>query len=183
MAESHLPGMSIAVIDNDQIAWARGFGVKQDGTTDVVTTSTLFQAQYISKAVTATATLVLVNSGRLSLDQSPNAYLKSWKLPYNEYQAHEKVTIRRILSHSSGLNVGSFAGYQPGEPLPSLLQILNGEKPANNPPIRVDFTPGSKSSYSGGGGEALQQLLMEITGPQVPELMRRVVVAPEAIKL
>jgi CubicO group peptidase (beta-lactamase class C family) len=178
MAQSHLPGISIAVIDNDQIAWARGFGVKQAGTTDLVTTSTLFQAQSISKAVTATATLVLVNSGRLSLDQSPNAYLKSWKLPYNEYQAHEKVTIRRILSHSSGLNVGSFAGYQPGEPLPSLLQILNGEKPANNPPIRVDFTPGSKSRYSGGGAEVMQQLLIDLASQPFPELMKRLVLTP-----
>jgi CubicO group peptidase (beta-lactamase class C family) len=183
MAQSHLPGISIAVIDNDQIVWARGFGVKEAGRTDPVTTSTLFQAQSISKAVTATATLVLVNSERLSLDKSPNVYLKSWMLPYNEYQARENVTLRRILSHSSGLNVGSFAGYQPGEPLPSLLQILNGEKPANNPPIRVDFTPGSKSSYSGGGGEVMQQLLMDVTGQQFPELMRRLVLAPEGMKL
>jgi CubicO group peptidase (beta-lactamase class C family) len=178
MAQSHLPGISIAVIDNGQIAWARGFGVKEAGRTDPVTTSTLFQAQSVSKAVTATAILVLVNSGRLSLDKSPNVYLKSWKLPYNEYQAHEKVTLRRILSHSSGLNVGSFAGYQPGEPLPSLLQILNGEKPANNPPIRVDFTPGSKSRYSGGGAEVMQQLLMDVTGQQFPELMKRLVLTP-----
>jgi len=178
MAQSHLPGISIAVIDNGQIAWARGFGVKEAGRTDPVTTSTLFQAQSISKAVTATATLVLVNSGRLSLDKSPNVYLKSWRLPYNEYQAPEKVTLRRILSHSSGLNVGSFAGYQPGEPLPSLLQILDGEKPANNPPIRVDFTPGSKSRYSGGGAEVMQQLLMDVTGQQFPELMKRLVLTP-----
>ena len=183
MAEGHVPGMSIAVIDNGQIAWARGFGIKQAGTNDPVTTSTLFQAQSISKAVTATATLVLVNSGRLSLEQSPNTYLKSWKLPYNEYQAHEKVTLRRILSHSSGLNVGSFAGYQAGEPQPSLLQILNGEKPANNPPIRVDFTPGSKSRYSGGGAEVMQQLLIDVTGQQFPELMKRLVLTPAGMTL
>jgi CubicO group peptidase (beta-lactamase class C family) len=175
--------MSIAVIDNGQIAWARGFGIKQAGTADRVTTSTLFQAQSISKAVTATAILVLVNSGRLSLEQSPNVYLKSWKLPYNEYQAHEKVTIRRILSHSSGLNVGSFTGYQAGEPLPSLLQILDGEKPANNPPIRVDFIPGSKFRYSGGGAEVMQQLLMDVTGQAFPELMKRLVLAPARMTL
>jgi CubicO group peptidase (beta-lactamase class C family) len=183
MAQSHLPGISIAVIDNDQIAWARGFGVKQAGTTDLVTASTLFQAQSISKAVTATATLALVNSGLLSLDESPNTYLKSWKLPYNAYQAQERVTIRRMLSHSSGLNVGSFAGYRAGEPLPTLLQILNGEKPANNPPIRVDFIPGSKSRYSGGGAEVMQQLLMDVTGEPFPELMRRLVLGPVGMTL
>jgi CubicO group peptidase (beta-lactamase class C family) len=183
MAQSHVPGISIAVIDNGQIDWARGFGVKEAGTTDPVTTSTLFEAQSISKAVTATATLVLVNSGRLSLDESPNVYLKSWKLPYNEYQAQEKVTLRRVLSHSSGLNVGSFAGYRAGEPLPSLLQILNGEKPANNPAIRVDFTPGSKFRYSGGGAEVIQQLLMDVTGQPFPGLMKQLVLTPAEMTL
>ncbi len=178
MAQSHVPGISIAVIDNGQIDWARGFGVKQAGTADPVSTSTLFEAQSISKAVTATATLVLVNSGRLSLDKSPNDYLKSWKLAYNEYQAQEEVTLRRILSHSSGLTVGGFAGYRAGEPLPSLLQILNGEKPANNTPIRVDFVPGSKFRYSGGGAEVMQQLLLDVTGQPFPELMKRLVLTP-----
>jgi CubicO group peptidase (beta-lactamase class C family) len=183
MAQSHVPGISIAVIENGQIAWARGYGVKESGTTDSVTMSTLFEAQSISKAVTATAILVLVNSGRLSLDENPNTYLKSWKLPYNEYQAHEKVTLRRILSHSSGLNVGGFAGYRTGEPLPSLLQILNGEKPANNPAIRVEFTPGSQFRYSGGGAEVMQQLLMDVTGQPFPELMKRLVLSPTGMTL
>ncbi len=148
-----------------------------------MTPSTQFEAQSISKAVAATATLVLVNSGRLSLDESPNSYLKSWKLPYNEYQAREKVTLRRILSHSSGLNVGGFSGYRTGDALPTLLQILNGEKPANNPPIRVDFTPGSISRYSGGGAELMQQLLMDVTGQPFTELMKRLVLAPSGMTL
>ena len=183
MAASHVLGLSIALIDDGKIAWARGFGVKEAGRNEAVTTSTLFEAQSISKAVAATATLVLVNSGRLSLDESPNAYLKSWKLPYNEYQAKEKVTLRRILSHSSGLNVGSFEGYRTGEALPTLLQILNGEKPAKNPPIRVDFIPGSMFRYSGGGAEVMQQLLMDVTGQPFPELMKRLVLAPAGMTL
>ncbi len=183
MADSHVPGISIAVIDDGKFAWARGFGVREAGTNEPVTTSTLFEAQSISKAVAATATLGLVNSGRLSLDESPNAYLKSWKLPYNEYQAHERVTLRRILSHSSGLTVGGFAGYRTGDAIPTLLQILNGEKPANNPPVRVDFTPGSMSRYSGGGAEVMQQLLMDVTGQPFPELMKRLVLGPAGMTL
>jgi len=183
MADSHVPGLSIAVIDDGKIAWARGFGLREAGTKEPVTTSTLFEAQSISKAVAATATLVLVNSGRLSLEESPNAYLKSWKLPYNEYQAHEKVTLRRILSHSSGLTVGGFAGYRTGDAIPTLLRILNGAKPANNPPVRVDFTPGSMFRYSGGGAEVMQQLLMDVTGQPFPELMKRLVLGPEGMTL
>src|SRR6266403_905538 len=104
---------------------------------------------------------------------------EKWTLAYNEYQAQEEVTLRRILSHSSGLTVGGFAGYRVGEPLPSLLQILNGERPGNNPPIRVDFVPGSKFRYSGGGAEVMQQLLLDVTGQPFPELMNRLVLTPE----
>ena len=93
------------------------------------------------------------------------------------------MTLRRILSHSSGINVGSFAGYRAGEPLPTLLEILDGEKPANNPPVRVDFTPGSKSSYSGGAAEVMQQLLMDVTGRPFPELMKRLVLTPAGMTL
>lgn len=183
MASSHVPGVSIAVIDDGKIAWARGFGVKEAGAIDPVTVSTLFEAQSISKAVATTATLDLVNSGRLSLDQPANTYLKSWKIPDNEYQAQEKVTLRRILSHSSGLTVGGFSGYRTGDAIPSLLEVLNGEKPANNPPIRVDFTPGSMSRYSGGAMEVLQQLLMDATGQPFPELMKRLVLTPAGMTL
>ncbi len=178
MAAQHVPGMSIAVIDDGKIAWTRALGVKEAGSTAPVTTSTLFEAQSISKAVTATAVLRLTSLGQLDLDQSPNSYLKSWKIPYNELQAQQPVTIREVLSHSSGLNVGSFEGYRNGEDRPTLEQILDGKSPAKNPPIRVEFTPGTMFRYSGGGAEVMQQLLTDITGQPFPELMERVVLGP-----
>jgi len=178
MASSHVPAVSVAVIDKGKIAWARGFGVKEADKTDPVTTSTLFEAQSISKAITATAALALVSSGHLSLDTPVNTYLKPWKIPDNEYQTTEKVTLRRILCHTSGLTVGGFAGYRSGDSIPTLLQVLNGEKPANNPPIRVDFIPGSKFRYSGGGIVVLQQLLIDQTGLSFPDLMNKLVLTP-----
>lgn len=179
MKATHVPGVSVAVIDEDRIAWARGFGVKETGRPgEPVTASTLFEAQSISKAVASTATLALVSTGKLALDEPVNRYLRSWKVPENELQANEKVTLRRILSHSAGLTVGGFSGYRYGDALPSLVQILNGEKPANNPPVEVDVLPGSVSRYSGGGFEAMQQLLMDVTGQPFPELMKRLVLQP-----
>ena len=183
MAEYHVPGASIAVIDGGRVAWAQGFGVKQTGATDSVTATTLFQAQSISKPVAATAALILADSGRVSLDEDVNTYLKSWKLPSNAYQVHEKVTLRRILSHSAGLTVGGFAGYRTGDSIPTLRQILNGEKPANNPAIRVDTVPGSVSRYSGGGLVVMQQLLMDVTGEPFPALMKGLVLAPTGMTL
>ena len=117
------------------------------------------------------------------MDKPVNDYLKSWKLPNNEYQIKEQVTLRRILSHSSGLTGGGFQGYRTGDPIPTLLQILDGEKPANNLPIRVDFTPGSKYSYSGGGLEVVQQLLIDVTGRAFPELMKHLVLNPAGMTM
>jgi CubicO group peptidase (beta-lactamase class C family) len=183
MALHHVPGASIAIIENGRIVWAGGFGVKETGTTDSVTTSTLFQAQSISKPIAATAALCLADAGQLSLDEPINTYLKSWKVPENRFQLQEKVTLRRILSHSAGLTVGSFGGYRSGDSIPTLLQILNGEKPANSPPIRVDTVPGSISRYSGGGSVVLQQLLMDVTGEPFPTLMKRLVHEPIGMTL
>jgi CubicO group peptidase (beta-lactamase class C family) len=148
-----------------------------------VTTSTLFEAQSISKPVAATATLRLVEADRLSLDEDVNGHLRSWKVPENRFNAQERVTLRRILSHSAGLTVGGFGGYRLGDSIPSLLQILNGEKPANNSPIRVDTIPGSISRYSGGGFLVMQQLLIDVTGESFPVLMKRLVLEPAGMKL
>jgi CubicO group peptidase (beta-lactamase class C family) len=183
MAVRHIPGASIAIIDSGRVVWAGGFGVKETGITDSVTISTLFQAQSISKPIAATATLRLVDAGKLSLDEDVNTYLKSWKVPENQLQLQEKVTLRRILSHSAGLTVGGFAGYRSGDSIPTLLQILNGEKPANNPPIRVDTVPGSISRYSGGGAVVMQQLLIDVTGEPFPSLMKRLVLEPIGMTL
>jgi len=183
MAALHVPGVSIAIIDEGRVIWAGGFGIKERGTTAPVTTSTLFQAQSISKPVAATAMLRLVETGQLSLDEDVNGYLKSWKVPTNSFNSQEKVTLRRIVSHSAGLTVGGFGGYRLGDPIPTLLQILNGEKPANSPPIRVDTVPGSISRYSGGGYLVMQQLLIDVTGESFPALMKRLVLEPARMNL
>jgi len=177
MAALHVPGVSIAVIHAGKLAWVRGFGVVREGGPPV-TPETLFQAASISKAVTALAVLHLVHEGKLSLDTDVNEYLKSWKLPPNEFTEKSKVTLRELLSHSAGVTVHGFAGYAANTPLPNLLQILNGEAPANNSPIRVDQVPGANSRYSGGGFEIIQQVLNDVTGTSFPELMHDIVLQP-----
>jgi CubicO group peptidase (beta-lactamase class C family) len=171
----NVPGLSIAVIDNFKVVWAKGYGISEAGTTTPVTTRTLFQAGSISKPVAATGTLYLVEHGKLSLDEDINRKLMSWKVPENEFTKDQKVTLRRIMSHSAGLTVHGFPGYAVDEPIPTLVQIFNGEKPANTKPIRVDIVPGTKSVYSGGGITIEQQLVMDVTGEPFPEFMRKTV--------
>jgi CubicO group peptidase (beta-lactamase class C family) len=169
------PGLSVAVIDNFKVAWAKGYGVTQAGFNTPVTVHTIFQAGSISKPVAATGTMSLVEHGKLALDENVNLKLKSWQVPDNEFTKDQKVTLRRILSHSAGLTVHGFPGYEVGSPIPTLVQIFNGEPPANTAPIRVDIVPGTKYRYSGGGVTIEQQLVIDVTGKPFPQFMRQTV--------
>jgi CubicO group peptidase (beta-lactamase class C family) len=177
MAELHVPGVSVAVIHDGKLEWARGFGVIQLGG-PAVTPETLFQAASISKPVSAIAVLRLVESGRLDLDTDVNLYLASWKIPANSFTNEKAVTLRQLLTHTAGMSVHGFPGYASGAPLPNLKQILDGEAPANSAPIRVDAVPSTQWSYSGGGYVVIQQLLDDVTGEPFPQLMRRSVLGP-----
>src|SRR5262245_12354949 len=173
----NVPGLSVAVIDRYEIAWARGFGVTERGGRTPVTTTTLFQAGSISKPVAAVGAMVLVEQGTLSLDEDVNKKLTTWKVPDNEFTKDQKVTLRRLMSHSAGLTVHGFPGYAVNEPVPTLVQIFNGEKPANTDPIRVDFVPGTKMRYSGGGVTIEQQLMIDVTGRPFPQFMHEAVLS------
>lgn len=175
MRAYNVPGLSVAIIDNFQIVTAKSYGVLAPGSPTPVATTTLFQAGSISKPVAAAGALCLVERGRLSLDENVNQKLKTWKVPDNEFTATEKVTLRRLMSHTAGLTVHGFPGYEGNAPLPTLVQIFNGEKPANTPPIRVDIVPGTKERYSGGGVTIEQQLMIDVTGKPFPALMRELV--------
>jgi CubicO group peptidase (beta-lactamase class C family) len=173
-----VPGVSIAVFDEGQILWARGFGLADIPANKPVTPETLFQAASVSKSVTAFAALQLVQQGKLALDEDVNRKLVSWKVPENEFTRNEKVTLRRLLSHTAGTNVTGFGGYLTGEPLPTAVQILDGQKPAKNEPVRVDRVPGKEFRYSGGGYVVIQLLLMDVTHKSFPVLMDDLVFEP-----
>jgi CubicO group peptidase (beta-lactamase class C family) len=172
------PGVSIAFINKGRIEWARGYGVRVAGSSEPVTIETLFQAGSISKPITALAALRLVQAGKLNLDEDVNRKLVSWKIPDNEFTKERKVTLRGLLSHSAGINVSSFTGYLSTEQVPTLLQVLDGVKPANSPAIRAEATPGSAANYSGGGFTIVQQLLVDVEKKPFPDLMRELVFEP-----
>jgi CubicO group peptidase (beta-lactamase class C family) len=167
------PGVSIALINDGRIEWARGYGVLEAGGKTPVTAETLFQAASNSKPITAMVVLRLVQEGKLDLDSDVNKWLVSWKVPENEFTKDQKVTVRRLLAHMAGVSVPGFLGYPVDKPLPTFRQILDGEKPANSNPIRVELKPGTKFLYSGGGYVILAQLIMDVTGKSFPELMQK----------
>jgi len=178
MQHYHVPGISIAVIDSGKIVWAKGFGVKETGGTDSVTPQTIFQAGSISKPTFALGVMRLVQDGQLNLDEDVNVKLKSWKVPENKFTAVQKVTLRRILSHNAGFTVHGFPGYEAGTPIPTVVQVLNGQKPANTAPVRVDTFPGAISRYSGGGTTVAMLLVTDVTGKRFPDFMKEMVLDP-----
>ena len=182
MRKRGIPGLSLAIIQDGKILKAQAYGfVDKDGKVPV-TTNTLFQAGSVSKSVAAMGALVLVEKDKLGLDEDVNVKLKSWKVPENEFTNDKKVTLRGLLSHTTGLTVHGFPGYAVGAKIPSVVQILDGAAPANTPPVRVDFVPGSRWRYSGGGYTVMQQLMVDVTGAVFPELMKNNVLAPLGMK-
>jgi CubicO group peptidase (beta-lactamase class C family) len=178
MSYYKVPGVSVSYFDHGRILWTRTYGVADIAAKKPITSETLFQAASISKPVAALAMLRLVQDGKLSLDEDVNAKLRTWKVPENEFTKENKVTLRRVASHSAGLTVHGFPGYASDEPVPSVIQILNGEPPANTPAVRVDAVPGTLWRYSGGGYLIMQLLLTDVTNKPFPKIIHDLVLEP-----
>jgi CubicO group peptidase (beta-lactamase class C family) len=178
MRERGIPGVALAIIENGKIVREQGYGWRDKERKLAVTNSTLFEAASVSKAVTALGALRLLDEGKVSLDEDINSKLRSWSIPQNEFTRRHPVTLRLILSHCAGLTVHGFDGYPVGDPVPSLLQILDGKPPANSAPVRVDQVPGSCYRYSGGGYLVMQQMMIDVTGRAFPDYMDAVVLKP-----
>jgi len=167
----NVPAVSIAFIDGGEIVWAKGYGYTSFDSLNAVDENTMFQAASISKPVAAMAALSLVEEGMLELDNNVNEYLKGWQVIDNEFTTIEKVTLRRLLTHSAGLTVHGFGGYASKDSVPTLLQILSGEAPANSDAVLPDIVPGTMNRYSGGGYTVMQKMLIDISGETFPSLM------------
>ena len=155
-----VPGLSLAVIKNGTLDWAKGFGVLQVDGDKKINTETMFSVGSVSKVGTAVLVLKLAQGGAIDIDMDVNKYLRSWKVEENRYTAVKPVTLRATMSHTAGLTVHGFADFQPSEKLPTTVQILNGESPAKNSKVYVNLPTGSRFRYSG-GGTTVQQLLVE----------------------
>jgi CubicO group peptidase (beta-lactamase class C family) len=159
----HIRGLSIAVVHNYIIEWARGYGVADTATKKPVTVQTLFQAGSISKSLNSLGVLKLVQEKKIDLYTDINNYLHRWKFPYDSLSKGKKITIANLLSHTAGLTLHGFPGYERGDTIPTIPEVLNGKPPANTEPIRSQFEPGLRFQYSGGGTTISQLIVMDVT--------------------
>jgi CubicO group peptidase (beta-lactamase class C family) len=179
MQKLGVPGMSIAVIKDFEIHWSRGYGVADTASGVKVAPDTLFQAASISKPVAAMAVLKAVQDGRFTLDQDINTILTSWKVPAGDSPARPPVTLRSLLSHTSGSDDGfGFPGYKPTAPVPTAVQILNGEKPSNVGPVLFARPPFAAYKYSGGGITLVQLVMSDVMKRPFEDVMRDLVLHP-----
>lgn len=174
-----MPGLSIAVVKDFQVHWAKAYGVADVATGRRVETTTRFQAASISKPITAMAAVKLAQDHRLDLDADVNRYLTSWKVPASDLTRTQAVTPRSLFSHTSGSDDGfGFPGYDPTVARPSVPQILNGEAPSNVGKVLFARPPFQGFKYSGGGTTIMQLALTELTGQPFAALMKATVLDP-----
>lgn len=176
MKELGIPGVSIAVLNDGVVEWAKGYGMADSTENRKVTQNTLFQAASISKPVAATRVHQLAEQSIIHIDSNINNYLKSWRLPDNEFTTKEKVTPRRMLNHSAGLTVWGFPGYRPEDTIPSIPEILDGK--GNTDSVRVYKKPGESWRYSGGGYTIMQLMITDLEQKPFPKVMKQEVLNP-----
>ena len=179
MDELGVPGVSVAVIRDFEIHWAKGYGVADVETGAMVDTETMFQAASISKPVTAMAALKAVQDGLFSLDDDINDVLESWELDGGEFTRDRPVTPRSLMSHVSGLGDGfGFPGYEPTDPLPTTVQILDGHELSNVGPVFMERPPMTFMEYSGGGVTVMQLAIANAREREFTDIMRDDVLEP-----
>ncbi len=177
MKSLNVPGVNIVVIEGNKIAWSKCYGLLRADSPEPVTESSLFEAASTSKLLTAAIALHFVEKGKLALDEDVNNFLRSWKVPENEFTREQKVTLRRLLTHQAGLPSTAYAedtklGY------PTLIQVLKGELPAENKPAVPELVPGSRWQYSNVGYDVIQLLLEDTLGKPFAEIARETVFGP-----
>jgi CubicO group peptidase (beta-lactamase class C family) len=172
----HVPGVSVAIVKDGNIRWAKGYGIANNESETKVDSNTIFQAGSISKPIAALAALMLVEEGLVDLDKDVNEYLTSWKVPENKYTIEGKVTLRLLLTHSAGMTVHGFPGYKQTESFPDDIKVLNGK--GNTDPIRVNIIPGTIMRYSGGGYTVMERMVEDISGLSFEEYLEKNILHP-----
>ncbi|MCK4814934.1 beta-lactamase family protein, partial [bacterium] len=176
MKHYNTPGVSIAVINNNQLEWAKAYGIMDVNTGKPVTSETIFEAGSVSKFLTSVLVLHFVQKGLIDLDIDVNKYLKSWHVPENEFTLKEKVTLRRLLTHQAGLPDTHYDSDESVE-YPTLIDVLNGKHGLNEAAI-PEYIPGSKWQYSNIGYNVIQLLLKDILGKPFQQIAEEIIFKP-----
>lgn len=173
LAKFGTPSTSVAILDDGEIEAKCYSTIGND-------TETVFQCCSISKPVAAMAVMKLVSQGQLSIDEPITAYLPASTVDListpETVGLLSHVTLKHLMSHTSGMSVSCFPGYASTPPTPS--SILSGTPLSNTPQVHLYGLPGERFNYSGGGITVIQLILEAITGKPFAEIVETLVLTP-----
>ncbi len=182
MLKYKVPGLRIVFVDKGKISWSKNYGYANLKDSIKVDEKTVFTGASLGKPITAMAALKLVEQGILDLDEDVNKKLKGWKVPINEFTKKEKVTVRRLIGHTSGFNRYYGPNYMPYETIPTIEQTLRGEQLSKHPAAKLVAVPGSKYIYSNPGYLILEKLLEDVTDKKFESVIDELVFKPSKMK-
>ena len=140
VAEKRLPALSIALVDDQEIVWARGFGFANAKNKIPATADTVYRVGSVSKLFTDIAVMQLVEKGKLDLDAPVTQYLPEFK-PTNPFS--KQITLRQLMTHRSGLvrepPVGNYFDDR-NSSLPEMVASLNTTSLIYEPETRIKYS-------------------------------------------
>ncbi|GIN71894.1 penicillin-binding protein [Bacillus sp. J14TS2] len=180
MKHYNVPGLSIALIENRQISGTENYGLLEVESGRKVNESSVLSACSISKFLVGMIAMKLVGEGLLDLDEDVNQRLVAWKVPENEFTRNESVTLRRLLSHQSGIKdpEGSFSELNSKIGILVMAELLRGKTPYCQVPIKVQCEPGSEFHYSDAGFCVIQQLIEDVTMKSFEQAVNEAIFRP-----
>jgi len=165
MQKQHIPGVALAVIRDGKVIKSKGYGAANVETNTPVTNETVFKIGSISKPIIAMGIMLLVEEGKISLDDKVGKYLDgtpdTWK----------DITVRHLLSHTSGI-IREAPGFDPGKIQPDADVI----KTAYQSPLV--FTPGEKYQYCNVGYFSLAEIIRQVSGKPWGEFLTERIFKP-----
>ena len=171
-----VPGAAIAIIQNGEIVLQKCYGYADIEKGVKVNAQTGFNLGSISKTIAAWGVMKLVQEGKINLDAPASTYLTQWHFPESAFDS-DKVTVRRLLSHTAGLSLSSVSAELSFDHLPTLIEWLNGENDGLGP-LEIILEPGTKWVYSGGGYGVLQLIIEQVSGQKFGDFMQTQVLDP-----
>lgn len=174
MAQEQTQGVALFVMLDGAIILDEQWGWRDREAQLPVNEHTVFQIGSMSQPLVHLVVLRLVDQGLFDLDADINTYLRSWQFPSNKITVQRPITIRDLLLQRRGFKFPYKPdGFAAGEVLPTHLQLLRGEKPAQNPAVQLHKDLNKKGNNSFAPALILQQLLMDHYQLPFADLMRR----------
>ena len=178
LKRDNIPGLRIVFIDKGKMAWSADYGYADIEKKTKVNLNTVFAGASLAKPVAAVTALNLVEKGKLDLDENINEKLVEWKVPENEFTKTQKVTLRRLLSHTSGLDRQLWSEYLEKDSIPTFEQMLTGEKPSIDSGLRFFNEPGKTRKYSNTGYLIVGELIADVSGESFADAVDHLVFKP-----